>query len=92
MAASTSIKLAEGLKERIKAIAEDDQRSVNWVMNQVLSDYADRREKRKAYLADLRESHSEFEDTGLHLTQDEVEEWMAKRAAGERAPMPKLHR
>jgi hypothetical protein len=36
-------------------------------------------------------SHEEYRRTGLHLTQEEVEEWMAKRARGERAPMPKLH-
>jgi predicted transcriptional regulator len=91
MSQSTSIKLVDGLKDRIKAIAEDDRRSVNWLMNQALSEYADRRERRKAYLAGLRESHDEFEETGLHLTQDQVEEWMAKRAAGEPAPMPKLN-
>jgi hypothetical protein len=37
------------------------------------------------------EAHEEYKRTGLHLTQAEVEEWMAKRARGERAPMPKLH-
>ncbi|MEO6013086.1 MAG: hypothetical protein ABIQ30_05825 [Devosia sp.] len=37
------------------------------------------------------DAHEEYKRTGLHLTQEEVEEWMAKRARGERAPMPKLH-
>jgi predicted transcriptional regulator len=92
MSETTSIKLADGLKDRFRAFAKDDERSVNWLMNQALLEYADRRERRNAYLAQLEESHREFEETGLHLTQEEVKEWMAKRAAGERAPMPKLHR
>lgn len=91
MTTSTSIKLSDGLKERVQAISEDEDRSANWLMNDAISKYVERKEHRKALRQQMRDAHEEYQRTGLHLTQDEVREWMAKRASGERAPMPKLH-
>lgn len=91
MSDSTSIKLRDGLKERIASIAEDDRRSANWIMNEAIEKYTDWRERRRRLRDELRAAHEDYARTGLHLTQAEVEAWMAKRAKGERAPMPKLH-
>jgi len=91
MATSTSIKLADGLKEKLQAIAKDENRSANWLMNDAIAQYVERKARRKALLDKMRAAHEEYERTGLHLTHEEVKEWMAKRARGERAPMPKLH-
>jgi predicted transcriptional regulator len=91
VATSTSIKLSDGLRERVQAIAEDEDRSANWLMNDAISKYVDRKEHRKALRQQMRDAHEEYQRTGLHLTQDEVREWMEKRARGERASMPKLH-
>ena len=41
--------------------------------------------------AKSRESLRHYQETGLHLTNDEVKEWMRQRALGNRIPMPKLH-
>jgi predicted transcriptional regulator len=43
------------------------------------------------FWAGARESVRHYEETGLHLTHDEVKEWMRQRALGNRIPMPKLH-
>lgn len=91
MSDATSIKLAEGLKERIRAIAADEDRSANWIMNDAIARYVEHKEYRKAVREQMRHAHAEYKRTGLHLTHDEVREWMAKRARGELAPMPKLH-
>jgi 23S rRNA G2069 N7-methylase RlmK/C1962 C5-methylase RlmI len=32
-----------------------------------------------------------YRETGLHLTHEEVREWMRQRASGKRIPAPKLH-
>lgn len=39
----------------------------------------------------LEEDRLEYERTGLHLTNDEVLEWLERRANGEDVPMPKPH-
>ena len=93
MSETTSIKLRDGLKDRVKMLAEDENRSPNWLMNDAISEYVERKEAKKALLAELRAAHQEYVDSGgLHLTHDEVKDWMARRARGERAPMPKLHK
>ena len=93
MSETTSIKLKGGLKDRLKAIAEDDQRSVNWIMNSALENYAEQREHRKALREEVVRAHREYVEAGrLHLTQSEVEEWMGKRRVDRKAPMPKLHK
>lgn len=43
------------------------------------------------FAAKADESWRHYKETGLHLTQEEVEKWMEQRARGERVPMPKLH-
>jgi hypothetical protein len=60
-------------------------------MTDAITKYVERKEHRKALRQEMRDTHEEYQRNGLHLTQDEVREWMAKRARGERAPMPKLH-
>lgn len=91
MAHSTSIKLAENLKERLKVIAADENRSPNWLMNDAIHQYVERKEQRKSLRQQMRNAHEDYENTGLHLTQDEVREWMEKRARGDRVPAPKPH-
>ncbi|HWV01176.1 MAG TPA: CopG family transcriptional regulator [Devosia sp.] len=91
MAQSTSIKLRDGLKDRLRAIADDDERSVNWLMNTVLEEYADRREQRKAYLAEVERRHREYRETGLHLTQEEADTWIDGLLRGEDPPIPEPH-
>ena len=41
--------------------------------------------------AKAREGLRHYRETGLHLTHEEVKEWMRQRASGNRVPMPKLH-
>lgn len=43
------------------------------------------------FRAKAQESRLHYKETGLHLTHDEVKEWMRQRALGNRIPMPKLH-
>lgn len=91
MSDSTSIKLRDGLKQGVEEIAADESRTANWVMNEAIAEYVARKKQRKAYREEAREAHRHYVETGLHLTPDEVEDWMARRAKGERIPMPKLH-
>jgi len=91
MAQSTSIKLDDGLKERLRVIAAEEQRSANWLMNDAISAYVERKEHRRALRRQMQDAHDDFERTGLHLTQQEVRDWMERRLRGERDPIPKLH-
>ena len=93
MSESTSIKLRDGLKERVKAVAEMRERSANHIMNDAIASYVEEAERRAALRAELIESHRDYVEGGrLHLTHDEVVDWMARRRLDRNAPMPKLHK
>jgi predicted transcriptional regulator len=48
-------------------------------------------ETEEEFWASVEASHRDYQETGLHLTHDEVVEWMEKRLRGERVPMPEPH-
>ena len=92
MSKSTSVKLKDGYSERLKALGESKQRSSNWLLNDAIGRYLDREEARAALLVEMKERHEEYVRGGrLHLTQEEVEDWMKRRRTDRNAPMPKLH-
>ena len=91
MAATTSVKVKSGLKERLEQLAKEDDRSPHWLMNRAIEEYLDRREWQRQLDKDSGEAWEDYKRTGLHLTNEEVIEWMDKVIAGENPPMPKPH-
>lgn len=91
MAAPTSIKLDDALKERIQHLAEVRRRSAHWIMREAIAQYVDREEKREAFRQDTIRAWDEYHQTGLHLTLEEADAWLAKIEAGEDAEPPKCH-
>ena len=91
MAESTSIKLQDGLKERLRIVAEREQRTANKLMNEAIAEYVDRKERRAAYLAEIEERYREMRETGLRITQEEADEWLDALLRGEDPPLPEAH-
>ncbi|MFD2190302.1 CopG family ribbon-helix-helix protein [Pistricoccus aurantiacus] len=91
MASPTSIKLDDNLKERIQHLAEERRRSAHWVMREAISQYVEREEKREAFKRDTLKAWEEYQRTGLHLTLEEADAWLARLEAGEDAEIPTCH-
>jgi predicted transcriptional regulator len=91
MAETTSIKLKQGLKERIDRLAKEEDRSAHWLMNRAIEEYVDRKEKQRQFDKDAEESWEEYQRTGLHLTGEEVLDWLERRIRGEDVPLPEPH-
>ena len=91
MSESTSIKLQDGLKERVREVASREGTTANRVMNEAILDFVGRKERRAAYLAEIEDRHREFRETGLHVTQEEVEAWVEALLRGEDPPLPEPH-
>lgn len=92
MATATSIKLDDDLKSRLQHLAESRRRSAHWIMREAITQYIEREEKREAYLRDAQKAWDEFQRTGLHLTMEETDEWLAQLAAGNDVEPPECHR
>ncbi|BAV66942.1 CopG family transcriptional regulator (plasmid) [Sphingobium cloacae] len=81
MAAATSIKLDDTLKGRVQHLADARRRSSHWIMREAIAQYVEREEKREAFKQDAIRAWEEYQRTGLHLTLEEADAWLAKLEA-----------
>ena len=88
---TTTLKLDRGVKERMQRIASARRRSPHWIMLEAVEQYLEREEKREQLRQDALAAWADYETTGLHLTAEEADAWLAKLEAGKRAAIPKCH-
>jgi predicted transcriptional regulator len=91
MATATSIKLDEELKGRVQHLAEARRRSSHWIMREAIVQYVDREEKRETLRQDTLKAWDEFQATGLHATEEEVDKWLASWGTENELPAPECH-
>ena len=85
---STSVKLASALHKRIQILASARQQTPESVMSEAIEQYLERREKREQFLKDGLAAWKDYQETGLHLTGEEVDAWLD---ADGNAELPKCH-
>jgi len=88
---ATSVKLDDDLRSRIQSLAEVKQRSSHWIMREAIRDYVEREEKREAFKQDALRAWETYRESGLHLTLEEADAWLAKLERGDDAEIPKCH-
>lgn len=88
---STSIKLDDELKNRIRRLADLRHRSPHWIMREAIAEYVVREEKREAFRQDAIRAWNEYQATGLHLTQEEADAWLARLESGQDMELPECH-
>jgi predicted transcriptional regulator len=72
----TTIKIDQSTKERMKRLAELRNRTPHWLILEAIRQYVDREEKREALRQDAVNAWVECQETGLHVTGDEVIAWL----------------
>jgi len=88
---ATSLKLDPETKERVERLAAARSSSSNSIMREAIEEYVSRAEKREQFKQDALAAWEDYQATGLHVTDEEFDEWVAKLEAGEDAPPPKCH-
>ena len=88
---ATSLKIDDTLRGRIQHLANQRRRSPHWIMLEAIHQYVEREEKREALKQEALRAWEAYQRTGLHLTHEEVDAWLAKLEAGEDAELPKCH-
>ncbi len=88
---TTSLKLDSEIKDRVQRLAEARRRSAHWIMREAIAEYVAREEKREQFRLDTLAAWEEYERTGLHLTEQEADEWLTKLAEGKNVPVPECH-
>lgn len=76
MKETVSLKLDPNEKERLTALATSKGRSVHFLMREAIARYVTAEEAREAFRREALASWQEYQDTGLHVTGDEVIAWL----------------
>jgi predicted transcriptional regulator len=60
-------------------------------MSETISQYVEREEKREAFRQDGIRAWNEYQATGLHVTLEEADAWLAKLELGQDVEPPECH-
>jgi predicted transcriptional regulator len=67
------------------------RRIASCLMRYAICEYVEREEKREAFRQDGIRAWNEYQTTGLHVTHEEADAWIAKLEAGQDAALPVCH-
>jgi len=88
---ATTVKLDDKLKSRIQQLADLRHRSAHWIMCEAIRDYVDREEAREDFKREALASWTAYQETGRHLTGQEVRDWLNSWGTAKEARIPKCH-
>lgn len=83
--------LDEELERRLGRVAERMDMSTTDLVNMAVNFFLERAETPEEELQMLDDRSREMDEKGLHVTHEEVSEWLRRIAKGERVPRPKAH-
>ena len=86
-----AVKLDQDLRDRLQHLAEARDRSTHWLMRKAIEQFVEQEEKREALRQDALKAWAEYQETGLHVTHDEADAWLARLEAGDAAKAPECH-
>jgi len=88
---TTSLKLDDDVKNRVRQLAVARRRSAHWIMREAIEQYLEREEKREQFRQSGIAAWEAYQATGLHVTAEEADAWLVKLEAGEDAEAPECH-
>ena len=86
-----AIKLDQVMLDRLTLLAGAKGQSTRWMLRQAVSQFVEREEARGAFRAAGLDAWQQFQVTGLHVTPDDADAWLARLQVGEEAAMPRGH-
>ena len=86
-----SVKLNQETRLRIERLAKSRRRSSHWIMGEAIQQYVEREEKREAFRQAGIRAWNEYQETGLHVTSEAADAWLAKLESGQDVEPPECH-
>lgn len=91
MTAAAVRPVANKIDEETKARVGAWLRHAKALMCEAISQYVDCEEKREAFRQDTLKAWEEYRGTGLHVTSDEADAWLAQLEQGNDVEPPACH-
>lgn len=73
---ATSLKIDDELKSRVQHLANQRRRSAHRLMLEAIQQYVEREEARESFRQEALASWQAYQETGRHLTGQEVCDWL----------------
>lgn len=73
---NVSVKLPTSEHEKLKSIASAKNRTPHFLMREAIRQYIEREEESSELWKEAMQSWDDYQKTGLHLTGDEVFQWI----------------
>lgn len=86
MTNTQGIKLDEQTQKRLKALADQRDRSPHWLMRTAIANYLDREEQYEREKSEDMKRWEQFELTGQVIDNVDVSHWLEKLASGKNEP------
>ena len=88
---ATSLKLDDEMKGRIQHLASLRRRSPHWIMREAIAQYVLREEAREDFKQEALLSWKAYQETGRHLTGEEVRAWLGTWGTAPEEGLPHCH-
>lgn len=88
---ATSVKIDDTLKRRVQHLASQRQRSPHWIMLEAIQQYVEREEAREGFKQEAVASWVTYQETGRHLTGEEVNRWLGTWGTDDERAVPECH-
>ncbi|HAE45998.1 MAG: CopG family transcriptional regulator [Tistrella sp.] len=89
---STSLKIDDDLERRLHEVAGRRRRSVDAVTVEAVRQYVEREEARDGFRREAEASWAAYQTDGLHLTGQDVSDWLNSWGTDGETPAPRCHR
>ncbi len=86
-----AVRLDDPLKARIRTLADQRRRPMHWIMREAIEQYVAREEQRAAFRQEALAAWDHYQVTGMHVTGDEADAWLAELEAGNDVEPPPSH-
>lgn len=88
---ATSLKIDDELKGRVQHLASLRDRSPHWIMREAIKQYVEREEARESFKEEAQASWTAYQETGRHLTGQEVRAWLNTWGTDNGMGLPECH-
>ena len=88
---SLPVEIDQAIRERLQRLAAARGRPADGMMREAIVQYLEREERRESFVQDGIRAWGEYRATGLHLTQEEADAWLAELEVGGDTEPPECH-
>ena len=92
MQIAVAVRLNIETKARLKRLGELRDKTTHKLMLTAVNEYLDREERREAFKQEAIASHQHHKETGLHVTGDEIAQWVNSWGSDTILPAPVCHK